>query len=237
MRIMNAFCGIGGNRSLWGNKHKITAIDNNQQIALIYHKRFPDDTIIIGDAFEYCLRNYDKFDFLWVSIPCDTHSGANNFLHAQGCRRFPDGRLWEVIVYLKYFCQYNKKDIKFVVENVKPFYFKFLDNRHFLIEPDFILGRHYFWSNLTIPEKKFKNPSILNAKPNTKKSNIEQLEILCEFHNIEKKLINLLKNKNWKNNDLKGSVLRNCVNAEIGKYILDTLIHSKNDQKTIKNYI
>lgn len=28
MKILNAYCGIGGNRELWGDKHEITAQHN-----------------------------------------------------------------------------------------------------------------------------------------------------------------------------------------------------------------
>lgn len=237
MKILNLFAGIGGNRTLWGDKHEITAVEHNQQIALIYHKRFPNDTVIIGDAYEYCLWNYDKFDFIWASPPCQTHSQANNFLHAQGCRRFPDGRMWDLIIYLKYFSEYNNNNIKFVVENVRPFYFKFLDNRSFLIEANFILGRHYFWSNINIPNEgfKFSKITIINAKAKTRRNNQEYYQKLCDYHHIDKDLIDFLQDKNWKNHDLKGQVLRNCVRSEIGKYILDCLLKPK--QNTLEDYM
>lgn len=46
MKIFNLFVGIEGNRTLWGNDHEITAIENDQYITLIYQKRFPKDVII-----------------------------------------------------------------------------------------------------------------------------------------------------------------------------------------------
>jgi len=61
---------------------------------MIYYKQFPKDKVIIGDAYEYCLWNYDKFNFIWASPPCPTHSICNHFLHAQGVRRYPDMKLW-----------------------------------------------------------------------------------------------------------------------------------------------
>ena len=74
MRILNLFAGIGGNRTLWGDEHEITAVENNQQIAMIYHKRFPRDKVIIGDAYEYLEKHYQEFDFIWASPPCITHT-------------------------------------------------------------------------------------------------------------------------------------------------------------------
>lgn len=236
MKILNLFAGIGGNRTLWNNHHEITAIEQNQQIALVYKKRFPNDIVIIGDAYDFVLSHYENYDFIWASPPCQTHSWANNWLHAQGCRRMPDCKLWNLIVFLKYFCQYKGRDIKFVVENVKPMYAKFLDNRKFLIEPDFILERHYFWSNITIPSEGFKfSPiTVINVKGKTRRSNEEYMTQLCEWLHIDQELLNFLRDKSWSNHDLKGQVLRNCVRPELGKYILDFI--DKKKQITLDSF-
>ena len=121
MKILNLFAGIGGNRTLWGDDHEITAVESNFKIAMIYHEIFPQDHIIIKDAYEFCLLNFDKYDFVWASPPCPTHSICNNFLHAQGTRRYPDMGLWQLIIYLRKFCNYAKNDIKFCIENVIPY--------------------------------------------------------------------------------------------------------------------
>jgi len=36
MKILNLYCGVGGNRKLWGNDHDITAIEADPLIAQIY---------------------------------------------------------------------------------------------------------------------------------------------------------------------------------------------------------
>ena len=46
MKILNLYCGIGGNRKLWGDKHQITAVENNDKIAQIYNDFFPRDFIL-----------------------------------------------------------------------------------------------------------------------------------------------------------------------------------------------
>ena len=33
MKILNLYCGIGGNRKLWGDKHEVTAVEINSDIA------------------------------------------------------------------------------------------------------------------------------------------------------------------------------------------------------------
>ena len=34
MKILNLYCGIGGNRRLWGNDHEVTAVENNEKIVI-----------------------------------------------------------------------------------------------------------------------------------------------------------------------------------------------------------
>ena len=69
MKILNLYCGIGGNRKLWGNKYNITAIENIEKIADVYKNSFPQDTVIVTDAHEYLLDHYKEFDFIWSSPP------------------------------------------------------------------------------------------------------------------------------------------------------------------------
>jgi len=184
MKILNLFAGIGGNRALWGTQHEITAVDHNQQIAMIYLKRFPKDKVIVGDAYDYLLKNYKFFDIIWASPPCQTHSGCNTFLHPQGIVRYPDFRLYELIIFLKTWSKSN-----WIVENVKPYYSP-------LIKPTTIRGRHYYWSNVPIPSKK-KGKSEIGRFKETEKSkmlgkrpnaNINQIE-RNKVSDIEGKLI------------------------------------------------
>jgi DNA (cytosine-5)-methyltransferase 1 len=211
MKILNLFAGIGGNRHLWGDKHEVTAIEQDDEIAQIYHRRHNKDTVIIADAYEYCLWYYDKFDFIWASPPCPTHSITNNFLHSQGVRRYPDMKLWKLIIFLKYYTHYNKNNIDWVVENVKTYYEP-------IIEPSFILGRHYFWSNIHIPRKHYEySPiTITNVKSATRRDNWQYLQELEDYLGI-KLADNVTGEKRRK-------LLRNCVKPELGKYILDYII-------------
>ena len=118
MKILNLYCGIGGNRKLWnGKEHEITAIEFDERISNIYKDLYPSDTVIVGDAHEYLLNHYEEYDFIWASPPCPTHSVTNHFLNAQGVRRYPDMNLYGEIILLQTFFKG-----KYVIENVKPYY-------------------------------------------------------------------------------------------------------------------
>lgn len=147
MKVLNLFAGLGGNRKYWdevarekGINIEVTAVEFDPEIAKAYTKRYPNDNVIVGDAWDYTAKNYLNFDFIWASPPCQTHSRLNtgNNLRWEHTRKLPDFRLYELIPYLKTFC---KK--AFVVENVVPYYEP-------LIAPSAEIGRHYFWSNFAL---------------------------------------------------------------------------------------
>ena len=81
MKILNLYCGIGGNRKLWGNDHEITAVEYDEKIAEKYKALFPNDNVVVADAHQYLLDHYSEFDFIWTSPPCQTHSRANYFIN------------------------------------------------------------------------------------------------------------------------------------------------------------
>lgn len=139
MKILNLYCGIGGNRKLWSDKYNITAVELNDNIAKKYKKLYPNDIIIVADAHQYLLEHYQEFDFIWSSPPCQTHSRTNYFINAISKKsRYPDLKLYEEIIFLSQFFKG-----KFCVENVISYYKP-------LIKPKKI-GRHYLWTNFNIP--------------------------------------------------------------------------------------
>lgn len=196
MKILNLYAGIGGNRKLWGVEHNITAVELDPNIANVYKEFFPNDTVIIDNALDFLKKNFRKFDFIWASPPCQSHSSFRQNI----CVRYrntpavyPDMSLYKIIIFLQ-----NNFTGKWIVENVKPYYKP-------LITPTKILQRHLFWCNFNISDKKFK-------KENIRASQIAELEILHGFNLKGYKLQN------------KRQILRNCVLPEIGKYILDEMI-------------
>ena len=79
LKILNLYSGIGGNRKLWGDEHKITAVEYDSKIADIYSQLYPNDEVIVGDAKEYLLNNYENYDLIWASPPCPSHSLARHW--------------------------------------------------------------------------------------------------------------------------------------------------------------
>jgi len=203
MKILNLYAGIGGNRKLWEDV-EVTAVENNEQIAKIYQDFFPKDKMVIGDAHSYLLKHFNEFDFIWSSPPCPTHSNVNNFLHAQGCIRYPDMALWQEIVFLKQFCK-----TKFCIENVKSYY----EPMFHPIERD----RHYFWTNFFIGGwesglKKELNVSVTNCRSSTRRECRGSVKILEQYLGFD------LSKYSIKD---KQKTLANCVNPYLGLHILN----------------
>jgi DNA (cytosine-5)-methyltransferase 1 len=165
MKILNLYSGIGGNRKLWGNEHKITAVEFNEKIADKYRKLYPNDNVIVSDAHEYLLDHYKEFDFIWTSPPCQSHSTTNYFTqHIRKRPVYPSMKLYEEIIFLDNFYKG-----KYCVENVVSYYKP-------LIKPTKI-GRHFLWSNFNIPlikQPKDDIGTMIKGHPN--RANLKPLE-------------------------------------------------------------
>ncbi len=213
MRILNLYAGIGGNRKLWGDEHEVTAIENSWDIANVYQKLFPEDKVIIADAHQYLLEHFEKFDFIWSSPPCQSHSGTNHFLFGQGIRRFPDMKLYEEIIFLK---QWFKG--KWVVENVKPYYDALLNPQE--------CGRHFFWANFLITKIDIDyDIGTMNrqaSKSSQRKAIIREAQIpeLTDLHGFD---LNNFKLPN------KRQVLRNAVLPKLGLHVFESAFKKKQE--------
>lgn len=201
MKILNLYAGIGGNRKLWGNDHEVTAIEYDDKIAQIYKDNFPNDNVIVTDAHQYLLDHFREYDFIWASPPCPTHSKVRKSL---AIKKKKDGSIYEqnkpvypdMRLYEEILLLDGYYDGYYCIENVKPWYTP-------LIEPQ-ILGRHCFWSNFKLPSKKFESRGSFD---NTNELASKLGYDITKWTKVNKKLL-----------------LRNCVEPEVGKYIIDCLI-------------
>ena len=194
MKILNLFAGLGGNRKLWEGA-EVTAVEYDLQIAEIYLDNFPNDNVIVTDAHEYLRLNFKRFDFIWTSPPCQTHSSfrQNICVRFRGTEpKFPDMRLYEEILFLKY-----NAVCPWVVENVKPYYDPLIPAQQ--------RGRHLFWSNFEIPEFELAGKEKLRA------AQIPQLSDMHGFDLSKYKISN------------KRQLLRNCVSPEISLRIFNNV--------------
>jgi len=192
LKILNLYCGIGGNRKLWPQS-KITAIELNPEIARCYEDNFPNDKVIIGDAHAYLLEHFTEFDFIWASPPCPSHSRLNNVQASIGCKmKYPDLKLYEEIIFLQHWFKG-----KYCIENVIPYYEPLIQGQQ--------LERHIFWTNFDIPSKLFGKKKLNH--------NESKAEYLGEFlgYNL----------KDYKISD-KRLALRNCVLPELGLHVLNS---------------
>ena len=204
MKILNLYAGIGGNRKLWGDEHEITAVEYKPEIAEIYRDIFPSDTVIIGDAHQYLIEHYKEFDFIWSSPPCPTHSKVRYGLGFHGGKVnavYPDMSLYQEIILLKHHFKG-----KWCIENVMAYYKP-------LIEPQ-RLGRHWYWANFEIPSIKVSPSHISQQSKKYSKSPTR----IFKASDFEKVLAYDL--SKYKGVD-KRLALRNCVEPEIGQYILN----------------
>ena len=208
MRILNLYSGIGGNRKFWGDDHEITAVENVPEIAKIYQDFFPQDKVIIADAHQYLLENYDQFDFIWSSPPCPSHSQLRYNLGFKANRKYskvkakyPDMALYEEIILLKYWFKG-----KWVVENTIPYYEPLIGGIK--------TGGHIWWANFVIPDMEKVNR-------NHRGGTVETLQ--------NRKLLDI----SQYNITNKRQILRNCVEPEVGERILEYAINPIKLQKQL----
>lgn len=170
---------------------------------------------ITHNAFVYNIQVEDDKSYTVnnkIVHNCPTHSRlqvmsvlANNPQNINRKAIYPDMSLYQEIILLQNFAS---KKTKWVIENVIPYY-------NYLIEPNIILGRHPFWSNIQIDNIKIKGEKI-------KGKNEIQGNSSIYGYNISKYKIN---------SNVKRKILRNLVNPEIGKYILDQAINIEDDKQ------
>ena len=212
MKILNLYACLGGNRYKWGDEHDITAVEWDEELARLYQERFPKDKVIVADAHQYLLEHYKEFDFIWSSPPCPTHSKVRVTQKNQDfyIPKYPDMGLYQEVIFLK---EHFKG--KYVVENVTPYYTPLI--------PAQKRGRHLYWCNFNLPKKIDRE----EAKGIMCGQTTSEMNKLCDFHKIDRKFLETYKGKLSKI-----KVIRNLVDYEVGKTILDTAMGIMTKQDT-----
>jgi DNA (cytosine-5)-methyltransferase 1 len=206
LKILNLYAGIGGNRTLWGNKHNIVAVEQDKRIAKIYKERFPEDNIILGDAHAYLVKHFEEFDVIWTSPPCITHSRLNiPRLGRKGIEknaispRYADMALYQEILLLQTFHLPNQK---YIVENTFPYYQP-------LIRPTQRIGRHLIWSNVRF------NVDIADGRYGKDKDDVKKMQKALGIH-LEKR--EEFDNIKWR------QLFRNCFDPKVAGQMLEQVV-------------
>ena len=206
MKILNLYAGVGGNRKLWGDEHEILAVENNERIADVYSRLYPNDRISVDDAHEILLHCHQDFDFIWSSPPCQSHTQMVKVTrHQSQQRRYPDMGLYAEIVFLRHFFHG-----KWVVENVEPYYG--------VMHPDGVfvkqIGRHVFWSNFQIYAEDVPTPeNFINLANMAGKVKMQEWLGIHYEENIY-----------YDGNHCPAQILRNAVHPLIGEQILESAL-------------
>lgn len=191
MKVLNLYAGLGGNRKHW-SVCEVTAVEFNPDIAEVYQSLYPADQVIVGDAHQYLLDNHERFDFVWSSPPCQSHSRMMKATRHK-LARYPDMKLYEEIIFLQ-----NFFDGLWVVENVVPYYKPLVEARQ--------VGRHLFWSNFEFEAEDVpRPPGFIN------KANLDGKKQLMDWLGIHYE-----RNIYYEGNHCPAQILRNCVHPDLG---------------------
>lgn len=200
MKILNLYACLGGNRYKWNevkNDIQVTAVETDSECVKLYQKRFPQDKVIQTDAHQYLLDNYKKFDFIWSSPPCPTHSTFQLSMKTKRKMKYPDMKLYQEIIFLDAFFTG-----KYVVENVIPFYEPLIPAKK--------RNRHMYWCNFNLPNviSTRKNPDLGRTK--------QVIKELSKFHDYDF--------TKYKGKQSRTKIARNLVDYEAGKTIFETML-------------
>ncbi len=216
MKILNLYACLGGNRYKWNEvaeeadiEIEVTAVELDEELAKMYCERFPNDKVVVADAHQYLLDNYQQYDFIWSSPPCPTHSRARYWsIGANGKNPiYPNMKMYEEILLLEY--HYKGK---YVVENVTPYYEPLLNPKK--------RNRHLYWTN-------FNLPNDLGDRVAKVCQGTDELNRLCEFHDYDF--------TQYKGEQPILKIARNLVDYKAGRTIFETVlgITRKQNEKQI----
>ena len=210
MKILNLYGGLGGNRLKWDD-HEVTMVESDGDLCNIYQERFPNDEVWQEDVIKIVEEeDLQKFDFIWASPPCTTHS-KTSFFHG---RRVPDlTQLFGLRLHL----ESNAFHGLYCIENVQP---------HYKIPEEWMytaaIDRHRFWANFYIDSS---HSELDNRIPNNRMKGVKRKDQntiiingkigdLAAYHDFPLELLMFFPSR-------KDKVLRNMLHYSIGEYVLE----------------
>jgi DNA (cytosine-5)-methyltransferase 1 len=216
MKILNLYACLGGNRYKWddvakeaGIEIEVTAVEWDEELAKLYQERFPNDTVIVADAHQYLLENFKKFDFIWSSPPCPSHSRARYWSSSNYDTTteaiYPDMKLYEEILFLQHYYRTGK----YVIENVIPYYEPLIPAKK--------RGRHLYWTNFNLPSDLADRRFAISQTKN-------ELKELEKFHEINV--------STYKGKQSLVKIARNLVDYEAGRTIFETALNIQKNKNT-----
>lgn len=158
---------------------------------------------MVADAHKYLEEHYEEFDFIWSSPPCPSHSRIRKHLAVERGQNKPIYPDMKLYEEILFLEGYFEG--KWVVENVIAWYDPLI--------PPMKIADHYYWMNFLVPD--------MNVESREHNSGNERLQ--------ERKGFDLSK---YKGID-KTKILRNCVEPEVGKRILDYALNPIKLQKEL----
>jgi DNA (cytosine-5)-methyltransferase 1 len=214
MKILNLYACLGGNRYKWDEVAKeanieieVTAVELDEEAAILYKERFPKDNVIVADAHQYLLYNYKEFDFIWSSPPCPTHSRIqiSQYTRETWKPQYPDMKLYQEIIFLDTFYKG-----KYCVENVIPYYEPLIKAQQ--------RDRHLYWTNFILPNNLNgrKNPDLSRTK--------DLISALSKYHDYDF--------KKYKGKQSVRKLARNLVDYEAGRTIFEIALGIVNKKQS-----
>jgi hypothetical protein len=158
IRLLDAYAGIGGNVHLLDrNKYKITALENNPDVASLYAYLHPEDEVLlIEDAHKFIIQNIkwinENIDQIWASPPCQSHGKPGRAKRKNPVA--PDmNRLLGLIVFL-----WDNYKGDWIVENVDPYWKDIIEIKKPIHRTK--IDRHIFYSNVPLSGSSLELPNL-----------------------------------------------------------------------------
>ena len=153
----------------------------------------------MADAHEYLLKHFSEFDFIWSSPPCQTHSQIRYNIGYKANRRYEKVKAVfpDMTLYQEILFLKGYFEGKWCIENTIAWYEPLIIPQNF--------ASHWFWANFLIRPLK-------GDGRNHRGGTVETLQ--------DKKTLDI----SGYNIPNKRQILRNCVEPQTGKRILECVI-------------